>query len=233
MLRPEPIADELWTVDTRLRVAPGFVMPVRMVVARLPGDGLWLHSPVPIDDALAEALDRLGPVRHAVGPNLFHHMHLGPVAERWPDVALHGAPGLARKRGDLTFASTLGEGAPPWDEAVLQPIFWAGDRAIRETVFLHRPTGTLIAADAFMNVHAGDGEGWLLGPLMRFEGTWNRPGVPRLFRLLRNDRAAMAEAAAAVRDARPTRIVPGHGRVVDEGVEGVLDRSLAPFLRAA
>ena len=43
-----------------------------MAVLRLRDGSLLVHSPVELDDALAEALARLGPVRHIVSPNYEH-----------------------------------------------------------------------------------------------------------------------------------------------------------------
>ena len=60
------LGESLWCVDHEQTLPGRFHMPTRMAVVRLPGGGLWLHSPVPIDDRLAEELAELGPVRDIV-----------------------------------------------------------------------------------------------------------------------------------------------------------------------
>ena len=62
------IAPEVWAVE--LHRQSGFHLRVRMTVARRDG-GLWLHSPIAIDEALAGTLAELGEVRHIVAPNRF------------------------------------------------------------------------------------------------------------------------------------------------------------------
>jgi len=81
------LARDLWCLDADLRVQAGFHLPIRMTVIRLADGGLWLHSPVAIDEATAAAIDALGPVRHIVAPNLLHHLFAGAAAERWSRTA--------------------------------------------------------------------------------------------------------------------------------------------------
>jgi len=237
-----PIADGVYAAETWMKVGPGVCLPLRMTVLVLPDQGLLLYSPIAIDDRLADTLQRLGPVRFAVAPNLFHHLYLGAVRDRFPDVTLLGPPGLGKKRPDLSLDGVLrppeadapggarADGPTP-GEAGLPPgirgIYWGGERVLRETLLVHEPSGTLIAGDVFMNVH--DAPGWLSATMMRLEGTWKRPGVPRILGLLRRDRAAMAASAEAIRVASPRRIVPAHGRVVTDDVPALLDRALAPY----
>ena len=90
--------------------------------------GLWLHSPIAIDEALAGTLAELGEVRHIVAPNRFHHMFAGAAKRRYPAAALWAAPGLRKKRSNVAFdrdldeeafvaegiEATLIEGARPW-----------------------------------------------------------------------------------------------------------------------
>lgn len=44
----------------------------RMAVLRLSDGSIWVHSPVELDDALADALRELGDVKHIVSPNYEH-----------------------------------------------------------------------------------------------------------------------------------------------------------------
>jgi len=41
-------------------------------VVRLPGGGLLLHSPTRFTMALRERLERIGPIRHLMAPNVAH-----------------------------------------------------------------------------------------------------------------------------------------------------------------
>ena len=42
-----------------------------MTVVRLPNSELWVHSPIPLTDALAGEVQQLGRVAHLIAPNRF------------------------------------------------------------------------------------------------------------------------------------------------------------------
>ncbi|HEX6240133.1 MAG TPA: hypothetical protein VFZ61_04545, partial [Polyangiales bacterium] len=66
------------------RLPGNFQLPARMSVLPLRDGTLALVSPIPIDDALAAQLDRLGPVSLLIAPNLLHHLYLGAASQRYP-----------------------------------------------------------------------------------------------------------------------------------------------------
>lgn len=214
--------ENLWIVDHD-HFAFGLHFPGRMTVVRLPEDGLWLCSPVPIDDALAAELAELGPVRWLVAPNRFHHVHLEEVVRRYPDAVLLGAPGLPEKRKDLSFAGTL-EAPPSSWAGTLETRLLDGAAALNEVVFFHRPSRTLVTTDLFMNVHEAKG---LVSKLVyQAEGCWQRPRVPRLFSLITRDRVRMKAAATDVTRWPIERLVMAHGQIVQEGAAGIVEAEM-------
>jgi hypothetical protein len=61
------VALGLWSYVHTMRLPGGVRIPARMNIARVGGkvgsdDGLWVHSPAPIDDALAAEIAGLGRV---------------------------------------------------------------------------------------------------------------------------------------------------------------------------
>src|SRR5579863_4076505 len=101
--------------------AYGFAFPTRMVVARLRDGGLWLWSPVRLDEPVRQAVSSLGVPRYAVEPNKLHHLALVEWVAAWPSLRLYAPPGLARKRPDLRFAAVLTEAGPPeWCDEIKQ-----------------------------------------------------------------------------------------------------------------
>lgn len=78
-----PIADDLWVQDQPLRFL-GLQVGARMTVIRTADGGLFVHSPLRPDEVLFRAVDAIGPVRAIVAPNRFHHLFIGPWAERYP-----------------------------------------------------------------------------------------------------------------------------------------------------
>lgn len=201
---------DLWCLDADLRVQAGFHLPVRMTVIRLADGGLWLHSPIAIDDATAAELDALGPVRHIVAPSLLHHLFAGAAHERWPAAQLHAPASLGVKRPALTIGRPLAEDGR-WPEITIMAI--AGAPKIDEHVFLHRPSGTLIVTDLLFNVHEVPG---LLSPLiLRLVGAWKRLAQSRIWRSMVKDRAAASASAGRVMAQEFHRLVPAHGRILE------------------
>jgi len=208
------VADDLW-VAQQVLVKPGRVLiPINMTVIRLADGALLLHAPIAIDDALAAALATLGPVRHVVAPNSFHHLFVGPCLQRYPQAALYVAPGLPKKRPDLTPAGVIGAGAAPW-AAELDAVIIDGAPKLREVAFFHRASRTLLVTDLLFNMtHPATAA---TGLVLRMMGTYRRLAVSRAWRFYTKDRRAQRPTLEAVLAWPFERIVPAHGEVY-EGV---------------
>ena len=77
------IATDLWVATQPLRFI-GLEIGSRMTVVRLPSQELVLISPIELDESGYQQLDQLGPVRHIIAPNLFHHLSVGSVQSSLP-----------------------------------------------------------------------------------------------------------------------------------------------------
>jgi hypothetical protein len=202
------VAPGLWTYVHAIR-SPGAVrFPVRMNIARV-GSDLWVHSPVPIDDALAAEIDELGRVLYVVAPSAFHHMFAGKFAARFPGAKLFVAPGVARKQPALAFEGTLGdEPVAPWS-AEIDQIFLAGAPRMNEVVFFHRASRSLLVSDLFFNVT--EPETWSTGLVLRMMGTYKRFARSRAWKLFCKDRQALKASVEKVLAWDFVRVLPGHG----------------------
>ena len=214
-------ADGLWTADAPLRLFGLLEIGTRMTVVRLSSGDLWVHSPIAPSTVRGE-LDALGPVRHVVAPNLFHHLYAGPFRDAYRQARLWSAPGLARKRRDLRFDEELGASPPAAWAADLdqQPI--EGSR-LGEVVFLHRRSRTLISSD--LVAHIGDDANLSARIYGRLFGFRRGPVVPRTLRLGYRDRAAARSSLDAVLAWDFDRVVLAHGRVIESGGKDVVRRA--------
>jgi hypothetical protein len=204
------VAPELWTATHTLSFPGGVRLPIRMTIARLPGQQLVVHAPMPLTDALAAEVAALGAVRHVVAPNCMHHLFVKPWLDRHPEAKLFGAPGLARKRGDLAFAGVLGQGSPPWADA-LEPAPIDGAPRLGEFAFFHRASGSLVVTDLLFNVTAP--ETWGTGLALRLMGTKGKLAMSRAWRFYTKDRRALKTSVGRVLDWPFVRILPAHGEV--------------------
>jgi hypothetical protein len=216
----ELVPDRLWTCQMPLRLF-GVELGTRMSVFRLSdeGGGLWLHSPIALDRPLREELNALGRVRFVVCPNVGHHMFAGEYFGAYPDASFYAAPGLPEKRPDLPFKAVLGD-VPEvgWAKDLDQALF-RGNQMVREVVFCHQESRTLIVTDL---VQTADSGGPLLTRLVkRLTGTYKRPGLPLPFRFGFRDKAAARASVERILSWDFDRIVLCHGPIVESGGKAV------------
>jgi hypothetical protein len=224
----ELVADRLWTREMPLSFF-GLKVSTRMSVVRLSGEGggLWLHSPVALDRTLREKLDELGRVRFVVCPNRGHHMFAGEYFAAYPDARFYAAPGLSEKRPDLPFDGVLrDEPELGWGQDLEQAIF-RGERLLREVVFYHQESRTLIVTDLVQSTDSGSP--LLTRLVMRLMGIYERPGVPLHIRLGFRDKEAGRASLSRVLSWDFDRIVLAHGLVVESGGKAVF-REVYSFL---
>ena len=216
----ELVPNRLWIREMPLRLY-GIELGTRMSVVRLSGEGggLWLHSPVALDQRLREELDELGRVRFVVCPNLGHHMFAGDYFAAYPDAGFYAAPGLPEKRSDLPFDGVLGdESELGWTRDLEQAVF-RGNRMVREVVFCHQESRTLIVADL---VQSADSASPMLTRLeKRLTGTYKRPGMPLPFRLGFRDKAAARASVERILSWNFDRILLCHRPIVESGGKAV------------
>jgi len=224
----ETLADDIWIAGgPTVTGAGGFRYPTRMALVRLADGGLFVWSPVALDDTLRAEVDALGPVTHIVAPNSLHHLFIADWAAAWPEARVHAAPGLAKTRPGLTFHATLGDTPDPAWAGTLDQVIMQGNAITTEAVFFHRPSGTVIVTDLIQHLPDDWFSGW-----RRLIAKWDRmtgpePAVPRKFRLAFTNR----KAARAARDrllAWPAeRLVMAHGAPVTEDAAGLIRRAFA------
>ena len=223
----EEFAPSLYVADGPTVSFFGFPYPTRMVVVQLSDGNLWVWSPISLSPEVKSAVDALGPVRHIVSPNKIHHLFLKEWSERWPDAQLHAPPGLAKRRPDLNFDTSLGDQAHSgWAADIDQAIFH-GSFAMEEVVFFHRPSRTAIFGDLVQRHDRAEMKG-LKGMLMCLDGLVGEHGsTPREWRasFLQRGRARMARAKVLAWE--PERLVIAHGACARENATEIIARALA------
>ncbi len=208
----------------------GIDIGTRSTVVTLDSGELLVHSPVRLDEDLRAALAPLGPVRHLVAPNRMHHLALGDWVRAYPGAALHGPPGLPKKRPDLAFATVLDDVAPSAWAGQLAQVLLLGAPRYNEIAFLHRRARTLLLADALF--------GWgpehplltrLSARVIGAYGRWARPHNELFGKIVQP--AALRESIERVLAWDFDRIVISHGRIVERNGREVLRDAYAFLLR--
>lgn len=213
----------MWTVARPLRFL-GVETGCRMTVVRLGDGGLFIHSPIAHDPALAAELDGLGPIRAVVAPSLFHHLFVAPWKQAYPGAIFACCPGLERKRADFGWDRVLSdEPEPEWAGDLLQVSFAAFTLA-NEVVFFHPASRTMICADAVFNLSSHPKRLTRLAALALGN---RRPGATWLERVMIRDRAGAREQIDRMLAWQPERIVLAHGPTIERDGEAVLRRAYA------
>jgi hypothetical protein len=146
----ESWADGVW-IDTRPAKFFGVECGSRMTVVKLAKGGLFVHSPVALDDATRAEIDALGEVAAVVAPSIFHHLSVGAWMEAYPKATFAACPGLEWKRPDLSFSCVLGDQPHPvWADDLGQVYF--SSRRENEVDFYHPKTKTLLVTDALLHL---------------------------------------------------------------------------------
>ena len=147
----EEIAENIWVVEGKCVNFYSFAYPTRSVIVRMKDGGLWVWSPIALNDNLKKEVDALGAPKFLVSPNKIHHLFLKEWQLAYPDAVLCGPASTIAKRADLSFGLTLDNVAPDdWTQEIDQAWF-NGSRFMDEVVFFHRASHTAILADLSEN----------------------------------------------------------------------------------
>jgi len=240
-VRPRPIASfaaparelapGLWRLERKLRMPGGLVLPVAMTIFRLPSGGLFLHSPIALDEEVGRTIESLGPVSVLLAPNSFHYVFIGDYVKRFPQARLFAAPGLTERAPALPPATVVGsEAFGAWEQAV-EPILFGPIGSFAEVVVYHRASETLVLTDLAFN-------------MVRYENTadrvgWRLFGVPPRFGASRTARFTLLRDPAAARpflkrmlEKSFRRILVAHGDPVEGSAGEEFERAFRRYLDA-
>jgi hypothetical protein len=230
MKRLRSLASDLWVAEDEIKLGV-ITLPIRMTVIRLKDGGLWILSPIPLHEDIAEDLASLGEVRYLVAPNLLHHLSLGVYAKRYPQARTFAPADLTKKRPDLTLHATLEDPvAPPWaNEIEFLPL--QGMPKVNEFAFFHPPSETLIVTDLVFNLQQP--RGFLSSMMFRMLGTYKRLAFSRLLGSMIKDKRALGQSCEALFGWAFSRLIMAHGEIVEENASPRLRLALEKLLRAA
>jgi hypothetical protein len=217
-----PFADEVW-VEVRGARFFGVECGTRMTVVRMAGGGLFVHSPVALDDATRRAVDGLGEVWAVVAPSIFHHLHVGDWMRAYPGAVFGACPGLEWKRPDLSFSCVIADEPHGAWAGDLEQVYFSARRE-NEVVFFHPRSRTMICADALLNLSRHPSLRTRI--LARLTGNL-APGFGWPERLMIRDRVVARRQVERILAWDIDRIVLAHGTLVDRDGREVVRRAYA------
>lgn len=203
------VAEDIWTVEGPLVKFAGAGTNTRMTVVRMNSGALWIHSPVAWTEEIEAFVgDQL--VCALIAPNKFHHIWIGEWSERFPDAEVFAEEEVKKKIAALAGASDLGNEPPALYGEEIDQVVVAGNRLFQEVAFFHKASRTAIFTDLFIN-RPVDGEPLFAKLFLKFEDVVApNGGIPRLYKLLTNDRAVARAAAARIKAWQPQHLLFSH-----------------------
>jgi hypothetical protein len=226
----EFVPGQIWLEEYPIRYM-GIRVNARMTVIRLAGGGVIVHSPSPFDGALAQRVAELGPIEGIIAPGSFHHLHVSSWQEAFPGARTYACPGVDKRAPGLRFDDQLTDEAPPLWAGELSQVLVQGVTYIREVIFFHRASKTLIVTDVIENI--GDdtpGTNWVLRAWFVLFRMWNRPAPAPEYRFTWRDRAAARKCFERVLAWNFERVVLAHGDLITENAKQVVEQAWRSIL---
>ncbi len=214
--------DDVWT-DTRQAKFYGVECGSRMTIVKLRSGGLFVHSPVGLDDETRAQVDALGEVRAVVAPSLFHHLHVGAWMAAYPKAHFAACPGLEWKRPDLAWTSVLGDQPHPiWADELGQVYF--SSRRENEVDFHLPRQKTFLCADALLNIGTLPGLGSRIASKLMGN---HAPGVGWMEYIMVRNRQLARRQVDRILAWEFDKAILSHGAMVESGAHEVVRSAYA------
>jgi hypothetical protein len=215
------VAEDLWTLSFPLSVL-GTQHGRNVTVIRLRSGQVVLHSMARFSPGNVAAIRAIGEPAWLVEAMLLHDTFAQVGRETFPGVRFLAPEGFDKV---VKFPTLLLLPAPPEWTGELDVIELRGAPKLKEHVFIHRPSRTLIVADLIFNFHAEE-RGWERFFHRYIAGFKRYPGMSRIFRLCIEDRTAFRASLDQVMAADFDRIIVGHGQMIETGGKAALAAAL-------
>ncbi len=220
------LAEKIWIFDGDAVSFLCLPFTTRMTVIKLSNGELWIHSPIKLTGAIQAQIQQLGKVKYLIAPNHLHHLFLAEWQLIYPEAICYGTNEVIKKRGDITFHSSLNEEQEwPWVKEISQELF-SGSPLMEECVFFHRAESVLIVTDLVENFTGKDFNYWqrlvakmvgILAPHGKMPLDW------RLSFMFSKSQAR--KHISKIFDWEPKIVVMSHGVIVEQNAKDFLKNS--------
>jgi len=210
-------AENIFIAESQVKFY-GVPLQTRMAVVRLPGERMFVYSPVYLSDHVRQAVDELGTVAYVVAPNKIHNLALAQWMDAYPNARIYAPPGLPERRPDLHFDEMLTpQPVAAWVDE-LDHVLTGGNVFFSEALFFHRATGTVMVADFVENADKETAPTYAL-ILSRPFGVLRRPTASPEFKMFTHDAGALVASLAPARAWPIQRLFLCHGKLIIEDAQ--------------
>ena len=208
------IQPDLYAVEQPFQFI-GLEMGARLTVVRRANGALWIYAPFAVTREEEAAIRAVGQVADIVVPNTVHTTQVADFARLFPGATVWALPEATVKLRGLTFQKL--ETMPVAWEADFAAVLFDGAMGVREWVFFHRASKTLLLTD--LAFHLPRPKTPVARIVARLDDVGRGFGPSRLERMLvrlGNRKRARAQLDAVLKWPFK-RIVSAHGAVVKRG----------------
>lgn len=217
----QQVTDDLWVLRYPFALL-GMPMGRTVTVIRLRSGDLVIHSTGSFTASDITAIRLLGRPGWLVEATLSHDTFAIAGRNAFPGATYLAPEGFPVPGGTALSLQTI---PPSWeDELEVLPL--EGMPLVREHVFFHKPTRTLIVADLVFNFGAGS-SAWMRRFFRVAGGIRSYPGMRRLFKLLIRDRVAFASSLQRLMQWDFDRLIVGHGEIIETDAKARVAMALA------
>ena len=223
----QKVAENIWVQRFPLSLF-GTQIGRTTTIVRLRSGELAIHSTAPFTASDINAIGALGRPSWLVEATLLHDTFSEAGHTAFPGIPYlvpEGFPGLGNASSALRYITSLRTPPTAW-LGELDVLQLEGMPRVRERVFFHQPTRTLIVADLVFNFGPASTP-WTRWFFRYAGGIRQFPGMTRLFRGCIRDRAAFAESIRQMMRWDFDRLIVGHGDIIESGARAKLAAALA------
>lgn len=196
--------DNLIFFESKIKM-PLMDLPVRSVLVPIGDHGVLISPGSRLKDSDYKADLKVTTI---VAPNLFHTAGVKKAQKYYPSSTLWGCEGADKKIPELAWGKIIGKDPWPFQE-ILSLVTLHGMPSVNESVFIHKPSKSLIVTDLCFNMMEVSGFGARL--ILGLFGTYKKLGTSRLFISGVKDKAAFTESLEELFSYDFEQIIVSHG----------------------
>jgi hypothetical protein len=216
-----PIAENLWVIEYPLNLLGGHQNRV-VTIIRLSTGELIIHSTGPFNRATVSEIERLGTPAWMTDTMLRHDTFAKDGRAAFPNIPYLAPEGFAAQ-AHVDCRMLLPTPAS-WSPEV-EVLLIEGMPKVKEHVFLHVPSRTLIVADLVFNFRPSSG--WTSFFRKALMGVKDHPDSARLYPMQIQDRKAYDLSIRELMTWDFDRIIVGHNEMIETNGKELLKRALA------
>lgn len=217
-------ADDIWFADQSYSLL-GADIGTRMTIIRT-ASGLLIHSPIKLESQILEEVKQLGTPAYIVAPSCMHNLNIRAWSQTFPEAHVY-APSTANLEGNMPFNKLHASQEFPWEEEIVT-LEVGGMPKIKESVFFHKATQTLVVSDLFFNL-VEPMSGWTR-LLAKLYGIYGRVSTTRLFRIYIKDNLEFHNFVISLSSYYIDKLIVSHGQNIESGACEVIFQELNSIL---